>query len=88
MKKLKLNINCHYGCFGSFSERYVPGGYDTLYDFEKMLQDMEYTERLLWRRIELHLVPVAKALLDRPVRGVLTAEFDESRHLTHCPSPR
>ena len=40
MKKLKLNINCHYGCFGSFSERYVPGGYDSLYDFEKMLQDM------------------------------------------------
>ena len=40
MKKLKLNINCHYGCFGSFSERYVPGGYDKLYDFEKMLEDM------------------------------------------------
>ena len=40
MKKLKLNINCHYGCFGSFAERYIPGGYNELYDFEKMLEVM------------------------------------------------
>jgi xylose isomerase len=40
MKKLKLNINCHYGCFGTFSERYVPGGYDEIYEFEKMLEVM------------------------------------------------
>ncbi len=46
MKKLKLNINCHYGCFGSFPERYVPGGYDKLYDFEKMLQVMEEIDGL------------------------------------------
>jgi xylose isomerase len=46
MKKLKLNINCHYGCFGSFPERYVPGGYDKLYDFEEMLQVMEEIDGL------------------------------------------
>jgi xylose isomerase len=40
VKKLKLNINCHYGCFGLFAERYVPGGYNELYDFEKMLEVM------------------------------------------------
>ena len=42
----------------------------------------------LRRRIELHLVPVADALLDRPVRRVLAPELQESRHLTHCRSPR
>ena len=46
MKKLKLNINCHYGCFGSFSERYVPGGYDPIFDFEEMLKIMSGIEGL------------------------------------------
>jgi len=46
MKKLKLNINCHYGCFGSFSERYVPGGYDPIFDFEDMLEIMSGIEGL------------------------------------------
>ena len=46
MKKLKLNINCHYGCFGTFAERYVPGGYNELYGFEKMLQVMSEIEGL------------------------------------------
>ena len=46
MKKLKLNINSHYGCFGSFSERYVPGGYDSIFDFEEMLKIMSGIEGL------------------------------------------
>ena len=46
MRKLQLNINCHYGCFGSFAERYVPGGYNALYEFENMLEVMSGIEGL------------------------------------------
>ena len=46
MKKLRLNINCHYGCFGTFSERYVPSGYNELYDFKKMLEVMSKIDGL------------------------------------------
>lgn len=46
MKKLKLNINCHYGCFGTFQERYVPGGYNSVYDFKKMLEVISKIEGL------------------------------------------
>jgi sugar phosphate isomerase/epimerase len=46
VKKLKLNINCHFGCFGTFAERYVPGGYDEPYRFEQMLEDMSEIEGL------------------------------------------
>jgi len=46
VRKLQLNINCHYGCFGSFAERYVPGGYNALYEFENMLEVMSGIEGL------------------------------------------
>lgn len=38
MKKLKLNINAHIGCLGSFNERYVPGGYMDELSFEGQLK--------------------------------------------------
>jgi len=37
---MKLNINAHIGCLGSFSERYVPGGYFEDMEFEKKLEIM------------------------------------------------
>ena len=37
---MKLNINAHIGCLGSFPERYVPGGYFDDMEFERKLEIM------------------------------------------------
>lgn len=38
MRKLKLNINTHIGCLGTFSERYVPDGYMDELSFDAQLE--------------------------------------------------
>ena len=38
------------------------------------------------RRVELHLVPVVDALLDRAMRRVAAPELEEAGHLSHRPS--
>ncbi len=37
MKRLKLNINAHIGCLGTFNERYVPDGYVDELSFDEQL---------------------------------------------------
>jgi len=46
LKKLKLRINAHIGCLGTFNERYVPGGYEEALSFEQMLSIMSGIEGL------------------------------------------
>ena len=43
---MKLNINAHIGCLGSFSERYVPGGYFDDMEFEEKLEIMSKIDGL------------------------------------------
>lgn len=38
MKRLKLNINAHIGCLGTFNERYVPDGYMSSLTFDEQLE--------------------------------------------------
>ena len=44
---MKLNINAHLGCLGTFQERYVPGGYFDPIEFEealKIMSDIKYLD--------------------------------------------
>ena len=38
MKRLKLNINAHIGCLGTFNERYAPDGYLASLSFDEQLE--------------------------------------------------
>ncbi len=43
---MALRINAHLGCLGTFSERYVPGGYYEAIDFESALEVMSKIDGL------------------------------------------
>jgi sugar phosphate isomerase/epimerase len=46
LKNLKLNINAHLGCLGTFNERYVPDGYMDELTFDEQLEIFSKVEGL------------------------------------------